>query len=72
VWHVASGGSYVDLFALAIVEAGLGDTTRMFDALDRAVATHNWALFFLHQHFALRKYFGDPRFVALVRRAGVR
>lgn len=71
---VAAEGStdaYVDFFALAVVYAGLGDTDKMFQSLSQAVAQHNVLLFFLGRHFAFQPYHGNPKFVALMKKAHV-
>jgi thioredoxin-like negative regulator of GroEL len=64
--------SYVDEFSLAIVFAGLEDSTRMYTALNQAVTDHDWALFFLGWHFAFAKYRDAPEFKALMKRANVK
>ena len=67
-----AGGKYVDEFALGGVYAVLGDTARMFRALHAAVAQHNWALFFLHNHFFFRQYYELPEYRAIMTAAHVK
>jgi Tfp pilus assembly protein PilF len=62
---------YVDMFALALSYAGLGDSAKMYHALDQAAAQHNWALFYLGAHFAFEPYHGEARFEALKAKVGV-
>ena len=65
-------GAYVDFFALAIVYAALGDSAKVFQSLDQAVAQHNWGLFLLARHVAFRPYHRTPQFADLMTRAHVK
>ena len=65
-------GTYVDFFALAMVYAGLGDSPKMFETLDRAVKQHNWALFGLAHTPAFLPYRGTREFADLMKKAHVK
>jgi tetratricopeptide (TPR) repeat protein len=67
-----SGGRYVDEFSLGGVYAVLSDTAKMFQALHAALTQHNWALFFLHNHFFFRQYTDLPEFRAIMAAAHVK
>lgn len=61
----AAHGGYVDSYAIARVYAALGDSTRMWQWLDRAVATRAWNLWGVQGDPAFRSLHGDARFRAL-------
>ena len=67
-----SSDKYVDEFAVGVTYAALGDTAKMFEALHAAVRQHNWALFFLHNHFTLKPYADLPEFRAVMAQAHVK
>ena len=68
----AATGSYVDHFALAMVDATLADSQALFRSLNQAVDEHNWALFFLRVHWAFKRYRDTPAFADIMRRAHVK
>ena len=65
-------GAYVDSYSLALVYAGLGDSAKMFQSLNQAVANHNGLLFYLGQHWVFRPYHRTREFAALIKRAHVK
>jgi len=69
--QLVADGKYVDLFGLAVVHAGLGDSDMVLHTLDQAVSTHAWALFFVGQFFAFQPYHGNPKFEDLKKRANI-
>ena len=66
------GDEYIDRFALAMVYAALADSAKVYQALNEAVAQHDWALFFLHHHDSFRTLVDTPEFRQLMARAHVR
>ena len=70
--HVIVTGADRRVLARVPIEAALGDTTRMYQALDRAVTLHAWSLFYIGIYFPFAPYHGHAAFEALKRRAGVR
>jgi serine/threonine-protein kinase len=68
----AAHGGYVDPYAIARLYGALGDTTRMWPWLDRAVAAGSWELWGLQSDPGFRAFRSDPRFQALDRRPGLR
>jgi Flp pilus assembly protein TadD len=65
-------GAYVNTFYLAVVYAGLGDSTNMLKFLDEAVAKHHPHLFFLRHQYAFKAYRAMPQFVDIMKRANVK
>ncbi|HSU97348.1 MAG TPA: hypothetical protein VLI40_08960, partial [Gemmatimonadaceae bacterium] len=65
----AAHGGYVDPYAIARVYAAIGDTTRMWPSLTRAVTSGVWELWGLHSDPAFRAYRNDARFQRLDERA---
>lgn len=63
---------YVPPFAMALLHAGLGDRDGVFAWLDRAYAARNVHLIYLPVDPKWDAYRTDPRFVALLARAGFR
>jgi hypothetical protein len=70
--QLAADGKYVDLFGLAIVHAGLGDSSMVLQTLEQAVAKHTWALFFVGHFFAFQPYHGNPKFEAIKKKANLK
>ena len=68
---MARGGNF-SAFQLAMVYAGLRDSAKVFQLLDRAVTDHEQTVFFLARHFAFMRYHGTPAFSALMKRAHVK
>ena len=66
--RAARGGS-VDPYALARVYAALGDSTRTWQWLDRAVTSRAWNLWGLPDDPAFRRFRDDPRFRTLAERS---
>ena len=56
--------------AMALVHAGLGETTELFEWLDQASAAHDVRLIYLPVDPKWDPYRNDPRFVALLDRCG--
>jgi len=65
----ASHGGAVDPYALARVYAALGDSTRMWQWLGRAVAARAWNLWGLPDDPAFKRFRDDPQFRALTARS---
>jgi serine/threonine-protein kinase len=65
----AAHGGYVDPYTIARVYAALGDTTRTWPWLRRAVSSGVWELWGLHSDPAFRSIANDRRFQALDDRA---
>ncbi len=61
---------YVPPAAMALVHAGLGETTELFEWLDQASAAHDVRLIYLPVDPKWDPYRNDPRFVALLDRCG--
>jgi TolB-like protein/DNA-binding winged helix-turn-helix (wHTH) protein/Flp pilus assembly protein TadD len=67
-----SGSRYVPMYAIALVQAGLGDRDALFKSLDAALAVRDVHLFFLTVDSKWDHYRSDPRFSALLERCGFR
>lgn len=67
----ARSGEYVSHYALAVIEAGLGNSNAAFAELDRAVTERSWCMFLLKVEPAFDSLRRDPRFVELVKRVGL-
>ncbi len=61
---------YVPPFAMALIEAGLGERDRVFDYLERAYKARDVHLMYLPMDVKWDPYRSDPRFVELLRRCG--
>jgi len=61
---------YVPPYALALVQAGLGDSASAFAWLDKAYAEHDVHLIYLPVDDKWDTYRADPRFQALLARCG--
>ncbi len=68
--EMARGQRYVPPYALALVNAGLGDADAAFEWLDRAYAVHDVHLMFLTVDVKWDRYRTDPRFGDLLARCG--
>jgi serine/threonine-protein kinase len=66
----AANGKYVSHYALAVIEAGLGDNDQVIAELEQAYLERP-ALFLVKREPAFAALHSDPRFVALVRRVGL-
>jgi serine/threonine-protein kinase len=64
----ARSGKYVSHYALAVIQAGLGNKDEAFTELDRAVAEHSWCMFLLKVEPAFDSLQQDPRFAQLANR----
>ena len=67
-----SPARYVPPYAAALVYAGLGDRTAVFDALEKAYAARDVHLMYLPVDMKWDPYRMDPRFVGLLARCGFR
>ena len=65
----AAHGGYVDSYAIARLYAAIGDTTRTWAWLNRAVTTGAWELWGLDSDPAFKAFRNDARFQALDDRA---
>jgi eukaryotic-like serine/threonine-protein kinase len=65
---LSSSGEYVTSYAMALVEAALGDRDKAFAALDRAVQERTHWLLWLNRDRRWDPIRSDPRFATLVRR----
>lgn len=61
---------YVPPYAMALVLAGLGESTQMFERLDQAYAARDVHLIYLPVDPKWDPYRADPRFAAVLRRCG--
>jgi len=61
---------YVPMYAIALVQAGLGDREALFKSLDAAYAAGDVHLIFLPVDPKWEPYRSDPRFSALLERCG--
>jgi len=61
---------YVSMYAIALVQAGLGDRDALFKSLDAAYAARDVHLIFLPVDPKWDPYRPDPRFSALLERCG--
>jgi TolB-like protein/DNA-binding winged helix-turn-helix (wHTH) protein/Flp pilus assembly protein TadD len=68
--EMARGQRYVPPYALALVNAGLGDEDTAFEWLDRAYAAHDVHLMYLTVDVKWDRYRTDPRFGDLLARCG--
>ena len=66
----ARDGKYVSHYALAVIEAGLGDKDQVIAELEKAYLERP-ALFLVKREPAFAELRSDPRFVALVRKVGL-
>ncbi len=68
--EMAERNQYVPPYALALVNAGLGDADKAFEWLDRAYAVHDVHLMYLTVDVKWDRYRRDPRFGNLLARCG--
>jgi tetratricopeptide (TPR) repeat protein len=69
---VAKHGVNISAFSLAIVYAGLSDSTSVFQWLNQAVKNHEALLYLLPRYYAFQPYHRIPTFVDLLKRAHVK
>lgn len=67
----ARDGKYVSHYALAVIEAGLGDKEQAFAELEKAYVEHVWTMYMIRLEPAFAGLRSDPRFVALARKVGL-
>jgi Tfp pilus assembly protein PilF len=67
----ARAGKYVTHYALATIQAGLGDTEQAFAELDSAYAERAWRMFLLKREPQFEGLRSDPRFAVLLRKVGL-
>ncbi|HEY6158654.1 MAG TPA: BTAD domain-containing putative transcriptional regulator [Gemmatimonadales bacterium] len=68
---LSSSGEYVTSYAIALVDAALGDRDKAFAALDRAVQERTHWLLWLNRDRRWDPIRSDPRFATLVRRVAL-
>ena len=68
----AKSGKYTSHYALAVVQAALGDKDAAFAELDSALAERSWCMFLLEVEPTFDGLKSDPRFQRLVRQVGLR
>jgi len=61
---------YVPPFAMALIEAGLGERDRVFEYLERAYTARDVHLMYLPVDVKWDPYRADPRFIDLLARCG--
>ena len=64
-------GSYVDSFFVAVIHAGLGETQRTFDELDRATAELSLMLLWLKVEPKFKSLRASPRFKDLLKKVNL-
>jgi hypothetical protein len=72
VRRFAKQGQYGSHYALAWIEAGLGDKEQTIAELEKAYIEHAWPMFIIKVDPAFADVRTDPRFIALVRKVGLR
>ena len=68
----AKAGEYVSHYALAIIQAGLGDDDQVIAELQNAYIERAPAIFVMKLEPAFARLRSDPRFVAVARKVGLR
>ncbi|HEX6573384.1 MAG TPA: protein kinase [Gemmatimonadaceae bacterium] len=68
----AKSGKYTSHYALAVVQAALGNKDAALAELNSAVTERSWCMFLLEVEPAFDGLKGDPRFARLVRQVGLR
>jgi eukaryotic-like serine/threonine-protein kinase len=69
--HLRGRPNYVSHYALAVIEAGLGNKDQAFAELEKAYIGHEWPMFIIRVEPALAGLRSDPRFAALVKKVGL-
>jgi eukaryotic-like serine/threonine-protein kinase len=64
-------GRYVSHYAIAMIQAGLGDRDRAFAELDSAYDERTWSMFVLRVDPVFDDLRADPRFARLVKKVGL-
>ena len=67
----ARAGEYVSHYALAVIQAGLGDDDQAIAELEEAYVERAPALFVMKLEPAFARLRSDPRFVAVARKVGL-
>jgi len=67
----ARAGEYVSHYALAVIQAGLGDDDQAIAELEKAYIERAPAIFVMKLEPAFARLRSDPRFVAVARRVGL-
>jgi TolB-like protein/Tfp pilus assembly protein PilF len=70
-WEKQANGMYVRPMWVAQVYAMLDNKQEMYSWLDRAYAEHDGMLAFINHQGCFRKYFNEPRFLALDQKLGL-
>jgi serine/threonine-protein kinase len=70
-WEKPAPGVFVRPTSIAMVYAMLGDKEPMYAWLDRAVAERDGMLAYMNHQGAFRRYWGEPRFMALDQKLGL-
>lgn len=67
----ARDGKYVSHYAMAMIQAGLGDNDHVIAELEKAYTERAPAMFMITLEPAFAGLHSDPRFVALARKVGL-
>jgi len=67
----ARAGEYVSHYALAVIQAGLGDDDKAIAELEKAYVERAPAIFVMKLEPAFARLHSDPRFVAVARKVGL-
>ncbi|HKY98763.1 MAG TPA: protein kinase [Gemmatimonadaceae bacterium] len=67
----AKSGKYVSHYALAVVQAALGNNDAAFTELDKGLAERSWCMFLIEIEPAFDGLRNDPRFAVLARKIGL-
>ncbi len=70
-WEKPAPGVFVRPTSIAMVYAMLGDKEPMYAWLDRAVAERDGMLAYMNHQGAFRRYWAEPRFMALDQKLGL-
>lgn len=68
---LARAGEYVSHYALAVIQAGLGDDDQAIAELEKAYIERAPAIFVMKLEPAFARLHSDPRFVAVARKVGL-
>ena len=66
----SAGGKYVSHYAMAVIQAGLGNNDQALIELERARAEHAWSMFLLRLEPAFDGLHSDARFAELLQKVG--